>query len=116
MDSPCVLEALLQVAAVFSGRPPDIVTRRGAGVFHLRAMSNPPGAESPSSALRMICCFVFARTLLFVDTIPDTWERNFHGNGAFLYFNKFDFFETSQRQMWVASLTLILRLGMSLFI
>ncbi|KAI0469093.1 hypothetical protein F4859DRAFT_148727 [Xylaria cf. heliscus] len=110
MDSPCVLEALLQVAAVFSRRPLETVTRRSAGIFHLRAMSNPPGVESPSSALRMIACFVLARTLLFVDTIPDTWERNFHGNGAFLYFDKFDFLETTQRKIWFAFLTLILRL------
>ncbi|KAI8955376.1 hypothetical protein F4801DRAFT_529124 [Xylaria longipes] len=116
MVSPCVLEILLQVAAVFSGRPLDIVTRRGAGVFHLQAMSNPAGAESPSSALRMIACFVLARTLLFVDAIPDTWERNFHGNGAFLYFNKFDFLETTQRQMWIAFLTLILRLEIAYYL
>ncbi|KAI0451297.1 hypothetical protein F5B21DRAFT_487483 [Xylaria acuta] len=116
MASPCLLEILLQITAVFSGRPLEIVTRRGAGIFHLRAMSNPAGAESPSSALRMIGCFVLARTLPFVDTVPDTWERNFHGNGAILYFNKFDFLETTQRQMWVAFLTLILRLEIAYYL
>ncbi|KAI1758439.1 hypothetical protein F4782DRAFT_478133 [Xylaria castorea] len=116
MASPCLLEILLQVTALFSGRPQEIVTRRGAGIFHLRAMLNPVGAESPSSALRMIACFVLARTLLFVDTIPGTWERNFHGRGAFLYFNKFDFPEATQRQVWVAFLTLILRLEIAYYL
>ncbi|TRX94304.1 hypothetical protein FHL15_004771 [Xylaria flabelliformis] len=104
------------VTAVFSGRPQEVVARRGAGIFHLRAMSNPAGAESPLAALQMIACFVFARTLLFVDTIPDTWERNFHGRGAFMYFNKFDFLEATQRQIWVALLTLILRLEIAYYL
>ncbi|KAI1185031.1 hypothetical protein F5B17DRAFT_446423 [Nemania serpens] len=110
MASPCVLEVLLQLSAVSSDRPTDLVTRRGAGVFHLQAMSNPPGADSPSSALRSIACFVLARTQLFVDAIPDTWERSFRGDGAFLYFRRFEFPDPTQRQMWFAFLTLILRL------
>ncbi|KAI0204518.1 hypothetical protein F4808DRAFT_345679 [Astrocystis sublimbata] len=108
MNSPCVLEVLLQLTAVFSHRPPESVTRRGAGMIHLKAMSNPP--ESPASALQMMACFVLARALLFVDSIPATWERNFHGSGAFFYFNKFEFIETAQQQMWAAFVTLILRL------
>ncbi|KAI0548667.1 hypothetical protein F4679DRAFT_308766 [Xylaria curta] len=116
MASPCLLEILLQVTAVFSGRPQEVVTRRGVGMFHLRAMSNPAGTDSPLSALRMIACFVLARALLFVDTIPDTWERNFHGRGAFLYFNKFEFLEATQRQIWVALLTLILRLEIAYYL
>ncbi|KAI3335518.1 hypothetical protein F4824DRAFT_146808 [Ustulina deusta] len=110
MTSPCVLELLLQVSAVFSRRPIETVTRRGAGLFHLQAMSNPPGINSPSSALRTISCFVLARTLLFVDRIPDTWEPSFQGGGAFLYFHKFDFLDITQRKIWFAFLTLILRL------
>ncbi|KAI0421495.1 hypothetical protein F5X98DRAFT_328500 [Xylaria grammica] len=110
MASPCVLELLLHVSAVFSSRPVEIVQRRGAGLFHLQAMSNPPGIESPSSALRTIACFVLARTLLFVDSIPDTWECNFQGDGAFLYFRRFNFLDIGQRRMWFAFLTLILRL------
>ncbi|KAI1129654.1 hypothetical protein F5Y10DRAFT_276580 [Nemania abortiva] len=110
INSPCVLEVLLQLSAVSSGRPIDIVTRRDAGIFHIRAMSNPPGTESPSSALRMIACFVLARTVLFVDRIPDTWERSFQGDGAFSYFRKFHFHDTAERQMWFSFLTLILRL------
>jgi hypothetical protein len=113
MTSPCVLEALLQLSAVSSGRPIEIVKSRGAGVFHLQAMMRPPGAESPFSALRMIACFVLARTLLFVNAIPDTWEPSFHGGGAFVYLHKFNFCDTTDRQMWFAFLTLILRLGMS---
>ncbi|KAI0188768.1 hypothetical protein EV127DRAFT_116719 [Xylaria flabelliformis] len=116
MASPCLLEILLQVTAVFSGRPQEVVTRRGAGMFHLLAMSNPAGADSPLAALQMIACFVLARTLPFVDTIPDTWERNFHGIGAFRYFNKFDFLEETQRQIWVALLTLILRLEIAYYL
>ncbi|KAI1419672.1 hypothetical protein F5Y12DRAFT_788889 [Xylaria sp. FL1777] len=110
MTSPCILELLLQLSAVFSSRPLELVTRRGAGLFHIQAMSNPPDAHSPSAALRSIACFVLARTLLFVDRIPDTWEPSFQGDGAFLYFRKFDFFDTTQRQIWFAFLTLILRL------
>ncbi|KAI0400017.1 hypothetical protein F4802DRAFT_513576 [Xylaria palmicola] len=110
MTSPCVLEALLQVSAVFSGRQAEVVTRRGAGLFHFQAMSNPLGADSPASVLKITACFVLARTLLFVDAIPDTWERSFHGNGAFLYFHKFEFLDTTQLQIWSAILTLILRL------
>ncbi|KAI3321290.1 hypothetical protein HD806DRAFT_204503 [Xylariaceae sp. AK1471] len=110
MASPCVLEGLLQLSAVFSGRPIEIVTRRSVGIFHLQSMMNPPGTESPFSALRMIACFVLARTLLFVDAIPDTWEPSFHGGGAFLYFRKFNFLVTAERQIWFAFLTLILRL------
>lgn len=114
MTSPCVLEVLLQLSAVSSGRPADVVTRRGAGVFKLQALSNPPGAESPFSALRSVACFALTRTQLFVDGVPDTWERSFRGDGAFLYFRTFDFPDTIQRQMWFAFLTLLLRLGMSL--
>ncbi|KAI0973305.1 hypothetical protein F4678DRAFT_471119 [Xylaria arbuscula] len=110
MNSPCILELLLQLSAVFSSRPVEIVTRRGAGLFHLQAMSNPPGIDSPSSALRNISCFVLARTILFVESIPDSWEPSFRGGGALLYFRKFDFLDSAQRQMWFAFLTLILRL------
>ncbi|GAP92901.2 putative C6 zinc finger domain-containing protein [Rosellinia necatrix] len=110
MDSPCVLEALLQVSAVASGYPVETVTRRGAGMFHLQAMSNPPGVDSPSSALRMIACFVLARTLLFVDVIPDSWERTFQGTGAFLYFRRFTFADTVERRVWLSFLTLVTRL------
>ncbi|KAI0433754.1 hypothetical protein F5Y09DRAFT_298083 [Xylaria sp. FL1042] len=110
MNSPCVLELLLQLSAVCSGRPIETVTRRDAGIFHLQAMSNPPDIDSPSSVLLNISCFVLARTLLFVDRIPDTWEPSFQGRGAFLYFRKFDFIDPVQRYMWFAFLTLILRL------
>ncbi|KAI1356106.1 hypothetical protein F5Y01DRAFT_268543 [Xylaria sp. FL0043] len=110
MNSPCVLELLLQLSAVCSSRPTEIVTRRGAGIFHLQAMSNPPDVDSPSSALLSISCFVLARTQLFVDKIPDTWEPSFRGGGAFQYFRRFDFVDPGQRHMWFAFLTLILRL------
>ncbi|KAJ2993318.1 hypothetical protein NUW58_g1875 [Xylaria curta] len=110
MTSPCVLEVLLQVSAVFSGLPAGSVARRGAGVFHLRVMSKPPGTESPFSALRMIACFVLARTMLFIEASPDKWESSFKGNGAFHYFRRFDFPNKTHRQMWLSFLTLILRL------
>ncbi|KAJ8130500.1 hypothetical protein O1611_g3127 [Lasiodiplodia mahajangana] len=110
MTSPCVLEVLLQLAAASSGRPIEVVTRRGAGIFHLQAMSDPQGTESPSSALRMIACFVISRTILFVDRDPEMWERSFQGDGAFFYFRRFRFLDTTQRQMWLGFLTLILRL------
>ncbi|KAI0816214.1 hypothetical protein GGR55DRAFT_685860 [Xylaria sp. FL0064] len=103
MNSPCVLELLLQLSAVCSSRPIETVTRRGAGIFHLRAMSNPPDTDSPSLAL-------LTRTQLFVDKIPDTWEPGFRGGGAFQYFRKFDFVDPGQRHIWFAFLTLILRL------
>ncbi|KAI1178347.1 hypothetical protein F4777DRAFT_576147 [Nemania sp. FL0916] len=110
MNSPCVLETLLQLAAVSSGRPLDTVARRGAAVFHLQAMSNPPGAESPAAALRMLAGFVLARTMVFIDQIPNTWERSFHGDGAFRYFSSFTFLDAIHRRMWLAYLTLILRI------
>ncbi|KAI0518059.1 hypothetical protein F5B22DRAFT_601550 [Xylaria bambusicola] len=110
MTSPCVLELLLQVSAVFSNRPIETVTRRGAGLFHFQAMSNPSDLESPSAALQSISCFVLARTLLFVDKVPDSWEPSFEGSGAFRYFRRFDFSNTIQQQIWFAFLTLILRL------
>ncbi|KAI1303989.1 hypothetical protein F5Y03DRAFT_384901 [Xylaria venustula] len=110
MNSPCILELLLQLSAVFSSRPLELVTRRGAGLFHLQAMSNPPGTDSPSAALRNIACFVLARTVLFVESIPESWEPSFRGGGALLYFRKFEFSDSAQRQMWFAVLTLILRL------
>jgi hypothetical protein len=78
-------------------------------------MMNPPGEQSPFSALQTTGCFVLARTLLFVDTVPDTWEPSFHGSGALGYFRKFQFFDATERDMWFAFLTLILRLGMSSF-
>ncbi|KAI1358409.1 hypothetical protein F5Y08DRAFT_116476 [Xylaria arbuscula] len=110
MTSPCILELLLQVSAVFSNRPIETVTRRGAGLFHLQAMSNPSNTESPSAALRSISCFVLARTLLFVDEVPDTWKPSFEGGGAFHYFRKFTFSDRIERQIWFSFLTLILRL------
>ncbi|KAI0112378.1 hypothetical protein GGR51DRAFT_546976 [Nemania sp. FL0031] len=110
MTSPCVLEVLLQLAAVSSGRSAEIVTRRCAGVFHLQSMANPPGTESPSSALRVICCFALARTLFFVNRAPDMWERSFQGDGALFYFRRFHFPDTTQRRMWLGFLTLFVRL------
>lgn len=114
MSSPCVLEGLLQLSAVCSGRPIDTVTGRGAGIFHFQAMMNPPSAESSFETLRMIACFVLSRTVHFVDTIPDTWAMSFHGGGAMKYFRKFDFIhDATERRIWLAFLTLIVRLGMS---
>ncbi|KAI0867812.1 hypothetical protein GGS24DRAFT_256313 [Hypoxylon argillaceum] len=110
MNSPCVLERLLQLSAISSGRPVDIITRRGAGIFQLQTMSNPPGAESPFEAVQMIACFVLARAQLFVDRIPDTWKRSLEGDGAVFYFRRFSFFDTAQKQMWLGFLTLLLRL------
>jgi len=113
MTTPCLLEGLLQVSALCANRPIETVTRRRAGISHFHSMMNPPGEQSPSSALQTTGCFVLARTLLFVDTVPDTWEPSFHGSGAFGYFRKFQFLDATERDMWFALLTLILRFGMS---
>lgn len=78
-------------------------------------MLNPSGAESPSFVLRMIACFVLSRMILFVDVAPDTWEFSFRGNGAFRYFSGFQYTDAVEKQMWLAFLTLLLRLGMSFF-
>ncbi|KAI1817315.1 hypothetical protein GGS20DRAFT_582648 [Poronia punctata] len=110
MNTPPLLEGLLQLSAACANRPSENVSRRQAGISHFRSMMNPPSQELPAAALENIGCFAMARTLLFVDKVPDTWELGFHGNGAFLYFRKFEFSETAERDMWLAFLILLLRL------
>ncbi|KAI8623266.1 hypothetical protein F5Y19DRAFT_459102 [Xylariaceae sp. FL1651] len=116
MASPCVLEGILEVSAAFSSHQFKVEKPRGLGAFHLQAMSNPPGTDSPFLALRMIACFVLSRTRLFVQAVPETWEPSFHGGGAFLYFQRFKFADTSQRRMWFGFLTLILRLEIACYL
>ena len=111
MTSPCVLEGILQLSAAFSGRPIEVVERRGVGALHLQAMSSPLDAKSPSSALRLMAGFVLVRTLFFVQDVPDTWEPSFHGGAIPPSLTKFDFIDATQRRTWFSFLVLISRLG-----
>ncbi|KAI0132630.1 hypothetical protein BJ170DRAFT_614724 [Xylariales sp. AK1849] len=110
MTSPIVLEGILQLSAVFSGRSIKMVQRRGVGALHLQAMSRLPGAEPTFSDLRLLAGFVLVRTLLFVEAVPDTWEHSFRGDRPSFDFNRFDLNHTAQRQIWLSCLALISRL------
>lgn len=105
MTSPCVLEGILQLSAVFSGRPIETVERRGVAALHLQAMSN------PIYDLRVMVSFLLVRTLLFVRAVPDTWEASFHGREPSLDYSKFRLVDATQRRIWSSSLALFSRLG-----
>jgi hypothetical protein len=109
MDSPCVLDGILQLSAGFSGRSKKLVQRRGVGALHLQAMSSP----FSFSDFRLLVGFVLARTLLFVEDVPDTWKLGFYGNGPSFGFVISSSIDATQQRIWVSSLTLISRLGMS---
>ncbi|KAI1371395.1 hypothetical protein F4677DRAFT_435945 [Hypoxylon crocopeplum] len=107
MNSPCVLEGILQLSAAFSGRPMEVVRRRGIGPLHLQAMACPPTAESPFSAIRIIASFVLVRTLLFVQDVPNSWKPSFYASPGF---HKFSFTDATQGRIWFSLLALISRL------
>ncbi|KAI1384353.1 uncharacterized protein F4822DRAFT_445819 [Hypoxylon trugodes] len=113
MKSPCVLESLLQLSAAFSDHPIEIIRRRGVGLLHIRAMSNPPTTESSSTSLRIIAVFALVRTVLFVQDVPDLWKPGFYASPRF---HKFEFVDMTQRRIWLGLFTLIARLGMQCFL
>lgn len=111
MTSPCVLDGILRLAAVFSGRSMKVVQGRGVGALHLQAMSSPPAGHSPFSHLRLIAGFALLRTRLFVEAVPDTWEPTFHGGGHAFGFDEVSFDDAVQQRMWFSCVALISRLG-----
>lgn len=110
MNSPVVLEGILELSAVFSGRPKHIVKRRGASALHLQVMSIPADVAFPFD-LRLMTGFVLARALIFAQAVPDTWRCTFHGAGPSFEDDRFNHFDAAKWRTWYTSLALLSRLG-----
>ncbi|KAI0376363.1 hypothetical protein F5Y04DRAFT_212888 [Hypomontagnella monticulosa] len=115
MNSPCVLEGILELSAAFSGRPKEIVKRRGASALHLQVMSIPADVAFPFD-LRLMTGFVLARTLLFVQAVPDSWRRTFHEPGPSFEGDKFDRADAPKWRTWYTSLALLSRLEIAYYL
>ncbi|KAI2785163.1 hypothetical protein F4815DRAFT_9426 [Daldinia loculata] len=116
MISPCVLDGILQVSAIFSGRPVEIIQRRGVGALHLRALSNPAGAETGLLEYRFMASFVLVRTRLFVQDVPETWQPTFYKGGSSFRPDKLSLLDASQWRIWSSSLALLSRLEIAYYL
>ncbi|KAI0115113.1 hypothetical protein F4814DRAFT_306916 [Daldinia grandis] len=116
MISPCVLDGILQISAIFSGRPTAIIQRRGIGALHLQALSNPAGTETGLLDFRLMASFVLVRTRLFTHDVPETWQPTFYKGGSSFRPDKLSSLDASQGRVWSSSLALISRLEIAYYL
>ncbi|KAI0847754.1 hypothetical protein F5Y00DRAFT_240368 [Daldinia vernicosa] len=116
MVSPCVLDGILQISATFSGRPTEMIQRRGVGALHLQALSNPCSAETGLLDLRLMAGFALTRTRLFVQDVPETWQPTFYKGGSSFRPDKLSSVDSSEVRIWSSSLALISRMEIAYYL
>ncbi|KAI1807950.1 hypothetical protein F4811DRAFT_503845 [Daldinia bambusicola] len=118
MDSPCVLDGILHASAIFSGRSIEIIKRRGVGVLHLLAISNPASTETGLLDIRLMASFVLTRTRLFVQDVPETWQPTFYKGGSSFHNHGRWLADatSSQRRIWISCLALLSRLEIAYYL
>ncbi|KAH7041421.1 uncharacterized protein B0I36DRAFT_312808 [Microdochium trichocladiopsis] len=112
LNSPCILDPLLRLAAASSHLQPDMIThRKGLGLLHLKHMITPPGAESPFAAVRVMAAFGLEKARQFTTQDPVEWKSTFHGGGAFPdWYPDMQNHDVEQKQVWDGLLVLLCRL------
>ncbi|KAI1467186.1 uncharacterized protein F4812DRAFT_52609 [Daldinia caldariorum] len=118
MNSPCVLDGILQTSAIFSGRSIERIKRRGVGILYLLALTNPASTETGLLEIRLMANFVLGRTRLFVQDVPETWQPTFYKGGSVFYNHELWLAEanSSQKRIWASCSALLSRLEIAYYL
>ncbi|KAH8660274.1 hypothetical protein BX600DRAFT_513893 [Xylariales sp. PMI_506] len=109
VDSPCIMDGVLHLAAASSRSEVKTTERRAIGPLLFLALAQPPDKDSGLSALRIVASVLLLKARVFIQEEPDDWEPCLQGGGAPFGFDKYSFTDPVPRRVWNSFVALISR-------